>query len=76
MDVMLSESDLEVRSVWALFRQELGELPTTSLEQTIRHANTRLTRAVYTFELTQRIRDAQRAQSRHAKMLQAAAIRT
>jgi hypothetical protein len=76
MDVMLSEADLEVRTVWALFRQELGELPAASLEHTIRNANTALTRAVYTYELMHRIQEARQAQSRHAKIVQAAAIRT
>jgi hypothetical protein len=77
MDVMLSEPDLEVRALWAAFREELAELTTASLELTITHAGTRLTRALCTYELSRRIDSGRLDQSsRQPSTAQAAAIRT
>jgi hypothetical protein len=55
MDVMLSGPELGVRALWAKFRDELEAIKTPVLEHTILHADTRLTRALYTYELGLRI---------------------
>jgi hypothetical protein len=60
----LNGPDLGVRALWAKFRDELQAIKTPVLEHTILHADTRLTRALYTYELGVRM---QRASAHHTR---------
>ncbi len=63
---MLSDPELDVRALWAAFRDELSQLTSAAIERTIRTASTPLTRALYTYEFARRIAQEIEAQSSRA----------